>query len=46
MPRYGTVHLSVTKQKLDSAQIPGAPVSLEEHASCKATSGFFGRNQV
>jgi hypothetical protein len=33
----------VTKQKLDGAQIPGAPIDqcrLEEHASCKAMSAF------
>ena len=37
------LYLSVTKQKLDGAQIPGAPIDqcrLEEHASCKAMSAF------
>ena len=43
--RYGEgiVHINVTKQKLDGAQIPGAPIDQcrrEEHASCEAMSAF------
>ena len=37
------LYLGVTRQKLDCAQIPGAPIDqcrLEEHASCKAMSAF------
>ena len=40
---HSALYLSVTKQKLDGAQIPGAPIDqcrLEEHASCKAMSAF------
>ena len=38
---HSALYLSVTKQKLDGAQLPGAPIGqcrLEEHASCKAMS--------
>ena len=40
---HSALYLSVTKQKLDGAQIPGVPIDqcrLEEHASCKAMSAF------
>ena len=40
---HSALYLSVTKQKLDGAQILGAPIDrcrLEEHASCKAMSAF------
>ena len=40
---HSALYLSVTKQKLDGAQIPCAPINqcrLEEHASCKAMSAF------
>jgi len=40
---HSPLYLSVTKQKLDGAQIPGAPIDqcrLEEHASCGAMSAF------
>ena len=41
---HSALYLSVTKQKLDGAQISGAPIDqchLEEHASCKAMSAFM-----
>ena len=40
---HSALYLSVTKQKLDGAQLPGAPIGQcrrEEHASCKAMSAF------
>ena len=40
---HSALYLSVTKQKLDGAQSPCAPIDqcrLEEHGSCEAMSAF------